>query len=348
MKLAKYLGSAALVGLASTALAEDPELLVLDWSGFEEEGFYGAYLEEHGVAPSFSFFGEEEEAFQKLRSGFRADVSHPCPHSVQKWRDAGLIEPWDISQIPSYAAVDAAFKDNPVFADETGVYFIPADSGRTATLYNADEVPAEAVQTLQVFTDPAYAGRVSLPDNVDDVYALAYLATGVSDWTEATQADFEAASAWLREAHANTRAYWADGAELAQLMSTGEVLIAWSWNETFVQLSGEGMNVGFEREAAEGSSSWFCGYVNLVDGPGSEEKAHDFVEAWLQPQVTDYIVNEWGYGHANAENMMNISEETLVEVGLGPVEVPILAQQPMDNALREAQIAEFEMIKAGF
>ncbi|MEM9855116.1 MAG: extracellular solute-binding protein [Pseudomonadota bacterium] len=348
MKIAKYLGSAAFVSLASAAFAADPELLVFDWSGFEEEGFYGAYLEKHGVAPSYAFFGEEEEAFQKLRSGFRADVSHPCPHSVQKWRDAGLIEPWDISQIPSYALVDEAFKTNPVFADETGVYFIPADSGRTAIAWNTDEVPAADVSTLQVFLDPKYAGRISLPDNVDDAYALAFLATGTTDWSTATMENFEQASAWLRQAHLNNRAYWADGAELAQLMGTGEVLIAWSWNETPVTMSGEGLPIGFQREAVEGSSSWFCGYVNLVDGPGSEEKAHDFVESWLDPSVTEYIVNEWGYGHANAANMATISDETLIEVGLGPVDVPVLAQVPLDTALREAMIVEFENIKAGF
>ncbi|MEM6729872.1 MAG: extracellular solute-binding protein, partial [Pseudomonadota bacterium] len=319
MTIARYLGGAALTTLATAAFAADPELLVFDWSGFEEEGFYGAYVEKHGIAPSYAFFGEEEEAFQKLRSGFRADVSHPCPHSVQKWRDAGLIEPWDISLIPSYAKVDQDFANNPVFADETGVYFIPADSGRTAIAYNTDEISAETVSTLQVFTDPQFAGRISLPDNVDDSYALAYLATGTSDWTTATQEDFEAASAWLRKAHANNRAYWADGAELAQLMGTGEVLIAWAWNETPVTMAAEGQPIAFEREPVEGSSSWFCGYVNLVDGPGSEAKAHDFVEAFLAPSVTEYIVTEWGYGHANAENMEMISAETLEEVGLGPV-----------------------------
>jgi hypothetical protein len=34
-----------------------------------------------------------------------------------------------------------------------------------------------------VFHNPKYEGRISLPDNTDDVWALALLATGVSDWT---------------------------------------------------------------------------------------------------------------------------------------------------------------------
>ena len=337
----------ALALAAAAAHAQDSELLVLDWSGFEEEPFHEAYAEEHGEHPSFTFFGDEEEAFQKLRSGFRADVSHPCPHSVRKWRDAGLIEPWDVAQIPSYEGVGEDFRQPPL-ADEEGVWFIPADLGATAIAYNSEEVPEEAVQTLQVFADPQHAGRISLPDNVDDVYALAYLATGTSDWTQVTDEDFEAASDWLRQVHPNVRTYWTDGAELGQLMATGEVLLAWSWNETPVTLSAEGLPIAYERAPAEGSSTWGCGYVNLVDGPGSEEKAHDFVEAFLRPEVTDYIVTEWGYGHGNEAAMEAIDAATLEEVGLGPVDAPVLRQLPMDNALRERQIEEFELIKAGF
>jgi spermidine/putrescine transport system substrate-binding protein len=344
----RLLCATALAALAAPAFAQDPELLVFDWSGFEEPEFFEAYTEKHGQGPSFAFFGEEEEAFQKLRSGFRADVAHPCSQSVEKWRAAGLLEPWDLSKIPNYEHVAEAYKTAPIFTEGEDVYFIPADNGATAIAYNIDEVPEADVASLNVFTDPKYAGRTSLPDNVDDAYALAYLATGLSDWTQATQQDFEAASAWLREAHQNARAYWADGAELGQLMGTGEVLVAWAWSETPAEMRGEGRPIGYNREPAEGSSVWFCGYVNLKDGEGSEDKAHDFINAWLEPSVTDYIVVEWGYGHANTQAMSQLSPETLEENFMGEVDAPLLRQLPMDNALREQMIAEFEKIKAGF
>ena len=166
----------------------------------------------------------------------------------------------------------AEFRNDPVFTDGDDVYFIPADKGATALLYNTEEVSAADAESLQIFTDPAYAGRTSLPDNVDDSFALAYLATGTTDWTQATQEDFERAAEWLRDAHENARTYWTDGAELNQLMATGEVTVAWSWNESFVGLADEGHPVAFNREAEEGSSQWFCGFVNLVDGPGSEAR----------------------------------------------------------------------------
>lgn len=338
----------ALIAFALPAGAADPDLLILDWSGYEEDPYWADYAEKHGDMPTYTFFGEEEEAFQKLRSGFRADVAHPCPQSIEKWREAGLIEPWDTSLIPSYAGVADVYRNDPTFVVDGEVYFIPADLGATAIAYNTEEVPEEDVATLQVFKDPKYAGRISLPDNSDDTFALGLLATGVSDWTKITEDDVARAAEWLREVHPNVRTYWTDGAELAQLMGTGEVLISWAWNETPVQLAAEGLPIAFQREAKEGSSMWFCGYVNLTDGPGSEAKAHDFMESYLQPPVAEYIVTEWGYGHGNAKAMAEIDAATLDEVGLGEVTAPILQQVPMNVRLRERMVGDFERIKAGF
>lgn len=339
-------GTAALVALP--AAAADPDFTVFDWSGYEDPGFFQGYVDKYGTNPTFAFYGDDDDAFQKLQSGFRADVSHPCSQMVSKFRDAGLVETWDTSRIENYDKIDPAFLNSTIFKDDQGTWYIPAEWGATAIAYNAEQVPEADVQTLQVFVDPKYAGRISLPDNNDDVWSLAYLATGVTDWTTVTEEQFQVAGEWLRRAHENVRAYWADGAELAQLMATGEVVIAWAWNETPTTMVAENHPIAFEREPAEGSSTWFCGYVNLKDGPGNEDKAYDFINAWLDARSANYIVENWGYGHSNTEAVAAIDPELVESVGLGPVEVPILAQVPMDNQLRDRMLEEFEKIKAGF
>ena len=332
----------------SLVYAADSELIIFDWSGYEDPNFFLSYNEKHGDDPSFAFFGDEEEAFQKLRSGFKADVAHPCSQSISKWRDAGIIEPWDISRIPLHKNLIQDFAAADGFVHNGDVYFIPVDWGATATAYNPEKVDASEVKTLQIFVDPKYQGRTSIGDNVDDAYALAYLATGSPDWTKVTVDDFKRASDWLREAHKNVVTYWVEGAELAQLMSSGQVLVSWAWNETPVTMGWDGITIGYEREAKEGSSTWVCGYVNPKDGQGSEDKAYDFINAWLDSRTADYLVNEWGYGHSNAEAMKGQDAEWLVQAGLGPVSVPTLGQLPMNNEIREMMIAEFEKIKAGF
>ncbi|MGR3631265.1 MAG: ABC transporter substrate-binding protein [Limimaricola soesokkakensis] len=346
MILSRLLGAASLAALATAAAAQDGSLTILDYPGFEEPSFHPAYGEAHGE-PTYSFFGDEEEAFQKLRAGFQADITHICAGSVTKWTESGLIEPWDTSRIDAWDTLDQNLTGQQVGGETEEVYFIPTDFGSTAIAYNPDEVAEEDVASLEVFKNPKYAGRMALPDNVDDAYALAYLATGTTDWTEAGEAEFEAASNWLREVHPNLRTYWTDPAELSQLMATGEVLVSWAWNETYPTMVEEGRPIGFQRETAEGSSLWLCGYVNMKDAPGDEDLAYDYINAMLAPEAAMPLL-EAGFGSANAAALGEIDEATLTASGLEKIEVPVLAQLPISNALREQHAETFEMIKSGF
>lgn len=340
--------TAIALAIAAPAFAADAELTVFDWAGFEEPSIFQAYIDKNGDSPTFAFYGDDDEAFQKLSSGFKADVAHPCSQMVSKYRDAGLIEPWDTAKIPNFDKIDPKFLDSKIYKDDQGVWYIPTDWGATAIAYNTETVPAEDVATLQVFADPKYQGRVSLPDSSDDVWALAYLATGKTDWTEVSDEEFAKAAEWLRSVHPNVAAYWADPSEQAQLMASGAVDIAWSWNDGVVYLQEDDYPVGFQRAPTEGSSTFFCGFVNLKDGPGNEDKAYDFINAWLEPAAGKALLDTIGYGHTSTEAMDTIKDEQAVKDGLSPVDAPILAQTPNDPALREKQLAEFEKIKAGF
>ncbi|WP_370815944.1 ABC transporter substrate-binding protein [Jannaschia formosa] len=342
MRATLLTGAATLVALPAIA----QEMTVFDYAGFEDPAFHSTYVEKHGQSPGFAFFGDEEEAFQKLSSGFRADVTHICAGSVTKFVESGIVEPWDLSRIAEWENLNTDLTGTQIGTTED-VYFIPTDYGSTAIAYNAEEVPAEDVASLQVFTNPKYQGRMTLPDNVDDAYALAYLATGTTDWSQATDEQFQAASDWLRQVHGNLRTYWTDPAELAQLLASGEVLVSWAWNETLPTMVEENFPIGFQREAEEGSSLWLCGYVNMKDGEGSEDLVYDFVNAMLDPSSTVALL-EAGYGQSNAAAMAGQGEEALVASGLGQIDAPVLAQLPMDSALREKQNETFERIKAGF
>jgi len=344
---AKLLACAATaLALATTAKAADPELTVLDWAGWEIDGMLTPYVEKHGQKPSYVFFADDDEAFQKVSSGFKADVVHPCAASVPRYRDGGLIEPWDPAKIEAFASIPERMVKS--FTDAEGAWFIPTDYAYTAIAYNAETVPAEDVASLQVFTDPKYAGRVSMPDNTDDVWSLALLATGVTTWDGLTDEQFAAAAAWLRQVHPNVRAYWSDPSELSQLMASGEVQVAWSWNDPVAILMAEGFPVGFNRSPAEGSTTWFCGFVNMKDAPGSEDKAYDFINSLLAPTSAPALLEAIGYALANDAAMATIPTEELTAAYVDPVTTTLFAQTPTTPELREKMIEEFELIKSGF
>lgn len=351
-RISKFITGTALalsLGLGGTlARADDAELTAFDWSGFQLPDLMAPYVAKNGAMPTYSIFADDDEAFQKLSSGFKADVAHPCSQMIQKYRDAGLIEPWDTAKIPNFKEIDPRFLNSKIFKDDTGVWYIPTDYAYTAIAYNTKDVPAEDVASLDVFTNPKYAGRISLPDNADDVWALALLATGVKDWTNVSDEQFKAAADWLRKVHPNVVAYWADPSQLSQLMASGEVQVAWSWNDTIALLRAENFPVGFQRQAKEGASSWFCGWVNLKNGPGKEDKAYDFINAWLDHGAAKALLTNVGYASTNTEGMKTIDPADLKAADVDPIDTTLLAQTPIDPAERDKMVKEFENIKAGF
>lgn len=340
------LSAASLLALSVAAHAADPELTVLDWAGWEIDGMLQPYVDQHGQKPTYVFFADDDEAFQKVSSGFKTDVVHPCAASVPRYKDAGLIEPWDVSKIPEFANIPERMT-KPFTTDE-GVFFIPTDYAYTAVAYNAETVPAEDVATLQVFADPKYAGRISLPDNTDDIWSLAFLATGTTSWDNVTDEQFQAAADWLRKIHPNVRAYWADPSELSQLMASGEVQVAWSWNDPVAILQSENFPVGFNRAPAEGAATWYCGFVNMKDGPGNEDKAYDLMNSLLAHSSAQPLLDAIGYALANDAAMTSIPAEALQAAFVDPIDTTLFVQSPPTTELRDRMIEEFEMIKSGF
>ena len=103
--ISPLIGLVAIVSLSLSSSAADSELVVFDCGGYEDPEFFQAYIEKYGDSPTYSFFSDEEEAFQKVRAGFRADLGHPCSQSVVKWRNAGIIVPIDTSRLSNWDKV---------------------------------------------------------------------------------------------------------------------------------------------------------------------------------------------------------------------------------------------------
>ena len=340
-----------LIAAGGMAHAASDKLVIFDWAGYEDPGFFGEYMEKHGKAPDYSFFADEEEAFQKIRTGFRADLAHPCSQSAVKWRKAGIIEPIDTSRLKNWSKVMSAFRNIEGFHVGGKQWLIPIDWGSTAITYRTDKVSEAEASTLLSFINPKFKDRISIPDNLDDAYALAFLANGITDWNTASMKDLEDASNFLRKAHKNVRTYWSDPAELRQMMASGEILISWAWNEVATVLASEKHPVKMKHDTQEGASTWVCGYVKLANAPGSEQKAYDFIDAFLSDSAATYLITEWGYGHTNEAVMKSIGAEN----GLADLQDQILyrgedtlMQSPLDPKIREQMIKDFEKIKAGY
>ncbi|WP_199897834.1 hypothetical protein [Acetobacter papayae] len=63
--------AASIVSPMATARAEEGKLTYLTWSGYELPEYDEAYLKAHPGAVDISVFGDDDDAFTKLKAGFR-------------------------------------------------------------------------------------------------------------------------------------------------------------------------------------------------------------------------------------------------------------------------------------
>ena len=89
--------------VAGAAAEDNPS--VFTWSGYDDDGFMGAYIETYGERPNFSFWGDEEEAFAKMRAGFEPDITAPCSYKLNHWNAPGLLAEIDTDRLRHVAFI---------------------------------------------------------------------------------------------------------------------------------------------------------------------------------------------------------------------------------------------------
>ena len=95
---------------AIPALAED-KLQYFTWSGYELPEFNKSFLAAHPDGVEFSMFGDDDDAFTKVKAGFSPDVAHPCYDKVARWNKEGLLQPIDTKRIKNWDSIFPVFKN---------------------------------------------------------------------------------------------------------------------------------------------------------------------------------------------------------------------------------------------
>jgi spermidine/putrescine-binding protein len=134
-------------------------------------------------------------------------------------------------------------------------------------------------------------------------------------------------------------------------MASGEVDLAWAWNDAAVRLAAEGVPAVAKRDTAEGLTTWVCGYTLLANGSGNPDLAYDYLNATLDARVSSFLVTDWGYGHANGAGMAAMDPQAVADAGYADVSAFVdktLFQSPLPPELKLKMVAEFEKIKAGY
>ena len=284
------------------------------WGGYDTPALFPEYIETHEENPAFVTFRDPEEAFRAVRAGFQVDLVHPCYEAVPRWRDADLIQPIDTAKLPFWGGVMPKLKNLPGTRFFGRQWFVPVDWGQTSFTYRTDlvELPEEG-ETWGLLWDQRYRGRIAVSDYLQDAWWCAAIYAGL-DLERIGDEDLMAVRSLLVEQRPLLRAYASDPAVLEQGLASGEIVAAMTWNESAVRLRAQGLPVKFANPA-EGALTWCCGVVLHKNAPDLD-KAHDLINALLDPRAGAHLIGTFGYGHANINAFDRVSKARLTRLGL--------------------------------
>lgn len=337
--------TALAAAFALPALAED-KLQYFTWSGYELPEFNQSFLAAHPDGVEFSMFGDDDDAFTKVKAGFRPDVAHPCYDKVARWNKEGLLQPIETAKIKNWDSIFPVFRNLPdLQAGEGKVWFVPWDWGNTSILYRTDLVEKPEA-SWNLLWDAKLTGRLATIDAVHDTPVVAALLAGVNPF-DMTADEMEKVAAKLREQRPLLSAYTTDMTSVEQSLASGALVAAMTWNASAVALKKQGVPVEFMKPK-EGMLTWACGFVLMKDAK-NVDLAYDFINSRLKSASGKYLIEAYGYGSSTSTAFAEVKPADLEALQL-PADPEVMLKTtiftgPMKQNDELAKM--FERVKAG-
>jgi spermidine/putrescine transport system substrate-binding protein len=314
-------GAVVLVALAASRLVSsgstpaDDTPVLFQWQDYVVAPFLADYQAEFGNEPKTSIFQDEDEAFAKMRAGYKPDVMGPCAYEFPRWKEAGLLQPIDTGKLKNWGKIAPVLRSLPeIDAGDGKVWFVPHYWGNTSVTYRTDLAPEYiGRESWDILFDPKYKGRIAALEGVDDTVPFIAHMVGVDAYNMSAE-DWQKVQAKLRELIAQARFVSSDKTSLAQALASGEVVAAMSWRVAYNALRSQGVPVAY-MEPPGGVLTYVCGLVVSKEAR-NYDKALALIDSSLGDEAARYTINVIGEGPANIEALAGVPDEELARLGV--------------------------------
>ena len=258
-------------------------LRVLNWQGYgsDEPWAIEQFEEMYGVKVEHDYITSEEELLTKMRTSPGVyDVVLPNIAYLKIAMEEGLLEPIDTTRLENWDKLMDRFKSLDTIRQGDDVYGIPWVWGATAMVYNPEVYP-DGINTMNVFWDPAYAGKIGWWDSYEDSTVLVGIALG--DKTPYTPDDLEAVKTKMLELMPNVRTLWTSEDEFDRLWANGDIDLGIFWSGSASRAK-NAMDLPMEFVIPEeGGIGWIDTWSIVKDAP-NRAAAYAFLDYMISSQ----------------------------------------------------------------
>ena len=281
------------------------------WEGYADPKFTKGFEEKYGVTVKGTYFGTSDELVAKLKSSKGVyDVVSPSTDVATTLIEGNLIAPVDVSKIASYKDLAPVLRDMKDVQKGGKTYGVPFTWGPDYLIYDEDVIK-EAPKSWNVFFDPKYKGKVSLWDDVSNIYlmgqVLGFDKTDPGALYNMTDEQLAQVKKKLIELKPQVRKYWATGGELNDLFKNKEVVLAVGWPLTPAALNKEKRNIK-SVIPQEGATGWIDRLMITADSK-NKELAAGYLDYATQPKAQALVAEVTNYNIANPKAAEHMSAD---------------------------------------
>ena len=275
--LASKDGAASSPAAGSTTAALEPDkgvVNVLTFEGYTMPAWLDEYKAKSGVDIAVTTAGSVDEMFAKAKTaGKSLDLVQFDLGSIPRYKDAGLLLPFDRSQVANVANISPGLPWEPGLTIDGQLWGLPYNWGTEPLMWNADVIKT-APTSWRVLWDPAFKGKVTIPDDSYLGVPMVALASGVKDAYNLSDQDFETVKQGLSTLRPQLKTLTTGFNDAVNLYGTGDCVVGYCQNVAVVNaLTGANKNFAYGYPT-EGTPFWIDNSILLAGGSRKEVYAY--------------------------------------------------------------------------
>ena len=296
---------------APAAAGNEGEVAIVAWPGYIERGANDAaydwvtgFEQATGCKVTVKDAATSDEMVTLMSTG-EYDLVTASGDSSLRMVYGGIVQPVDVTKIPSYNKVDERLQNAPWHTVDGKHYGVPYQWGPNVLMYNTqvfgDKAPTSWNVVFEEQTLPdgksnkdrvqAYSGPIYIAD------AALYLKThnpdlGITDPYELNETQFNAALELLRQQRKITPKYWGDYLVQIEDFKTEGFVASSSWPLQVNLLQADGAPIA-SVVPSEGATGWADTTMMAANAP-HPQCAYLWLEHSIDPKVQGDVASWFG------------------------------------------------------
>jgi spermidine/putrescine transport system substrate-binding protein len=309
IKTASIFGASTVLGLSAIGCGKkgkklSDKLYVYNWANYVSNTTIPNFENEFNVKVVYDNFSSNEDLLAKLQTGAGGyDVIFPSDYMVGVMQKKGLLEEFEMKNIPNFKNIGSRFKNLPY--DPESRYSIPYFWGTTGIGYNSDKI-TENVDSWKILWDEKYKRKISM---LDDMRGLANAALKLKGYSINTTdpKQIKEAERLLLDQKPLVKAYTSD--TYIDFLVSGDIWLAQAYSGDVFQAYKENKSMKYSIPK-EGCDMWVD---NMCIPKGAKNKytAEVFINYILRPEVSAEISNFTWYANPNDASKEFIKPEII-------------------------------------